>query len=103
MATVVVSGALANKPANGGAAWTRLSWALGFKRLGYQVYFLEQISPSVCVDESGARCAVERSSNLAYFTTVTRQFGLAAALIVEGEARSIGLDWERLGRHCRDR
>ena len=31
MATIVVSGALANKPANGGAAWTRLSWALGLQ------------------------------------------------------------------------
>ena len=29
MAVVVVSGALANKLHNGGAAWTRLSWRWG--------------------------------------------------------------------------
>jgi hypothetical protein len=90
MRTIVVSGALANKPANGGAAWTRLSWALGFKRLGYDVFFLEQISPSTCVDASGSRCPVEQSVNLAYFDAVTKRFELDAALVVEGEPRSFG-------------
>jgi len=33
MATAIFSGALANKPLNGGNAWSRLSWLLGFKRL----------------------------------------------------------------------
>ena len=77
MATVVVAGALANKPANGGAAWTRLSWALGFKRLGYSVYFVEQISPSICTDSSGVPSDVADSVNLAYFTAITEEFGLA--------------------------
>ena len=90
MATIVVSGALANKPANGGAAWTRVSWALGLRRLGYDVFFLEQIAPSTCVDVSGSRCPVEQSVNLAYFDAVTKQFGLDAALVVEGEHRSFG-------------
>ena len=96
MATIVVSGALANKPANGGAAWTRLSWALGFRRLGYDVCFVEQIAPSTCVDGSGSPCSVEDSQNLAFFTAVTEQFKLDAALIVEGERRSIGKPWEQL-------
>ena len=96
MASIVVSGALANKPANGGAAWTRLSWALGFKRLGYEVFFLEQIAPSTCVDFSGSTCTVERSVNLAYFEAVTTHFGLDAALVVEGERRSFGAPWGAL-------
>jgi hypothetical protein len=90
MATIVVSGALANKPANGGAAWTRLSWALGFKRLGYDVFFLEQIAPTTCVDASGSRCPIEQSVNLAFFEEVTKHFELDAALVVEGEHRSFG-------------
>ena len=96
MATIVVSGALANKPANGGAAWTRLSWALGFKRLGYEVFFLEQIAASTCVDASGSACPIERSINLAYFDAVTTQFGLDASLVVEGERRSFGTPWAAL-------
>jgi hypothetical protein len=96
MPSIVIGGALANKPGNGGAAWTRLSWAIGFKRLGYDVYFVEQISPSICVDQTGAPCPVEDSVNLAYFAAVTQRFGLDAALIVEGEARSIGLACDQL-------
>lgn len=93
MPLIVVSGALANKPANGGAAWTRLSWALGCRRLGYDVLFIEQIAPSTSVDASGSPCAIERSVNLAYFDAVTRHFGLDAALVVEGEPRSFGVPW----------
>lgn len=95
-ATIVVSGALANKPGNGGAAWTRLSWALGFRRLGYDVRFVEQISPSTCVNRAGVHCAVDDSINLAYFVAVTRQFGLNATLVVEGEHRTIGGSLEEL-------
>src|SRR6187402_1709890 len=96
MATIVVSGALANKPGNGGAAWTRLSWALGFKQLGYDVFFLEQIAPSICVDDRGLACPVERSVNRAYFDAVTTHFGLDSALVIEGERRSLGTPWAAL-------
>src|SRR5262249_7761552 len=77
MATVVVSGAIANKYLRGGAVWTRLSYALGFRRLGFRVYFVEQIDPGTCVDASGAASGFEESANLAYFRRVTSQFGLA--------------------------
>lgn len=43
MATAIVSGALANKPWNGGNAWTRLSFVLGLRRLGFDVIFIEQL------------------------------------------------------------
>ena len=41
---MVVSGALANKPCNAGAAWTRLSWVLGLQRLECDVYFVESLA-----------------------------------------------------------
>ena len=40
---VVVAGALANKPLNGGEAWVRMSWVRGLQRLGCEVWFLEEI------------------------------------------------------------
>ncbi|HSR51014.1 MAG TPA: hypothetical protein VLV83_09295 [Acidobacteriota bacterium] len=40
---VLVAGALANKPHNGGAAWTRLSWVLGLRQMGFEVRFIETI------------------------------------------------------------
>ena len=96
MGCIVVAGALANKPGNGGAAWTRLSWALGFKRLGHDVYFVEQIAPSTCVDERGTHCAIDDSVNLAFFRFVTAHFELNAGLIVEGGTRTLGMTWEQL-------
>ena len=46
MTLAIVSGAVANKAGNGGAAWTRLSWALGLRRLGFDVHFVEQLAAS---------------------------------------------------------
>lgn len=79
MTTVVVSGAIANKYLRGGAVWTRLSYALGFKKLGFDVYFVEQIEPGKCVDAGGAVSGFETSANLAYFRQVTSHFGLAGS------------------------
>ena len=96
MPTAIVSGALANKPFNGGAAWTRLSWALGLRRLGFRVCFVEQIDPAACVDASGAPASFESSENLAFFRRVTRRFGLAGdAALVSGE-RTEGLTMPQL-------
>src|ERR1700758_2638125 len=92
MSTVLVSGALANKPFNGGEAWVRLSWALGLKTLGCRVHFVEQIAPSACVDGTGAPAPFERSLNLAYFKDVTSRFGLqgSAALVYDNGAKVDG-------------
>ena len=72
--TAVVAGALANKPSSGGEAWVRLNWALGLRRLGFQIVFLEEIDSAHC--SSGA---------IDYFTRVVEEFGLSdAALLCEG-------------------
>ena len=63
--TVIVSGALANKPFNGGNAWTRLSWMCGFRRIGFDATFVEQLAP-------GAPAAAVH-----YFNQVLADFGFA--------------------------
>jgi hypothetical protein len=95
MTTVLVSGAIANKYFNGGAAWTRLSWVLGLKKLGFEVYFVEQIDREACVDASGCVTAFEESVNLAYFKLIMKQFDLSrsAALIYEGGKHTYGLSY----------
>lgn len=91
--TVVVSSVIANKPFNGGNAWAVLGWALGLERLGFRVYFVEQIGRESCVDATGAATTFERSVNLAYFKRVTEEFGLAgsAALVYEDGEQVYGL------------
>jgi hypothetical protein len=89
----IISGALANKPANGGNAWTRLSWLLGFQRLGFEVYFVEQIASGFCVDRSGQPTPFENSENLAFFRSTMRAFGLdrSSSLILDDGRHSDGL------------
>lgn len=93
MATVVVSGAIANRYLKGGEAWHRLSWILGLKRLGFRVFLVEQISRETCVDAAGAVTAFQDSVNLAYFRHIMEQFGLSdsAALIYENGEQTYGL------------
>jgi hypothetical protein len=71
--TVLVAGALANKPGYGGEAWVRLSYVLGFRRLGLETSFVEEIEePS---DEA-----------IAWFTDVVERFGLSgSAALVDRE------------------
>jgi hypothetical protein len=88
MSIVIVSGALANKPHNGGEAWVRLSWVQGLAALGFDVYFVEQIGQAACVDGAGAPAAFADSANLAYFRAEIAQAGLEgrAALVYTGDA-----------------
>ena len=97
MTRVLVSGAIANKPFNGGEAWVRLNWLLGFKRLGCDVFFVEQFDAAG--DRAAAESTWEESPAVRYFQQVVRQFGLedSAALISETGQRVWGIS----NRHLR--
>ena len=43
--TIVVAGSLAQKPRHGGHAWVFLQYLLGFRRLGWDVLFVDQLPP----------------------------------------------------------
>ena len=87
MATIVVSGAVANKYLKGGEAWVRLSWIRGFAELGFRVVFIEEIARDSCVDSSGCTVDVERSLNFTCFMRVVDEFALdgLAALVIRGK------------------
>jgi len=98
MKIAVVSGTIANKLRHGGAVWTRLNWILGLRKLGFDVYFVEQISRNACVDTKGAPTAFQESENLNYFETVTQEYGLdgKAALIYEAGESTYGMSLDEL-------
>jgi hypothetical protein len=99
-ATILVAGALANKPLNGGEAWVRLNWVLGLARLGHRVHLVEQLAPEVCVDRRGSPAPFRSSLNASYFRAVVRSFGLErCATLVCGEgAETLGLTYRELGQ-----
>jgi hypothetical protein len=98
MTIAIVGGAVANKYLNGGAVWTRLSWALGMQKLGFDVYFLEQIDRDSCVDASGAITGFEDCQNLKYFKKIMKKFGLdkSAALIYQNGEKIDGMSRHEL-------
>ena len=104
MPTAIISGALANKPLNGGNAWTRLSWALGFQRLGWDIWFVEQIDSRNCVSAKGAVSPFGDSINLEYFAGTMKQFGLAqrCSLICDQGHEVYGVSLEQLQETARD-
>ena len=104
MTSVVVAGALANKPHNGGEAWVRLSWLLGLERLGLRPWFVEEMTPAAAVDADGAPAPLEASVNVAWFESVTERFGFAdrAALVGPGGERLRGPEADGLRDVLRD-
>jgi hypothetical protein len=84
--TIIVAGSLAQKPWRGGHAWVFLQYLLGFRRLGFDVHFVDRLEPGMCVDAGGAPAPFRDSENLRYLTAVMAEFGLAEnwTLIYDG-------------------
>lgn len=70
METIVVAGALAAKPGNGGEAWVRLSWVLGLRRLGFDAWLLEEVDGAAA---DGGR---------EFFLETVERHGLAARAVL---------------------
>lgn len=91
MTVVVLAGALANKPGNGGEAWVRLSWLLGLRGLGVETWFVEQIDAASCGAE-----------HVGWFERVVRRFELdPRAALIDGDGRVLsGPPFEALEDAC---
>jgi hypothetical protein len=98
MTTIIVSAPIANKPFNGGNAWAQLSYVLGFRRLGFDVYFVEKLHPASCIYNDGNPASTDASINRTYFRSVLEQFGLAEkmALITADQRTLEGIAFDEL-------
>jgi len=101
---VMIAGALAHHPLGGaGNAWAFLQYVLGFRRLGFETYYVEHIEAKSCIDDDWQPAPFPASANVAFFRSVMDQFALrdhAALLEWEGSGHA-GLtrtDIERLAR-----
>jgi hypothetical protein len=90
---VVVAGPLAQQLGRGGHAWVFLQYLLGFRKLGLDVLFLDQLTPNMRVGEAGC----------AYLDSVMTAFGFPGdycllssdGTALGGIARSEALDRTR--------
>jgi hypothetical protein len=95
---IVVGGVISLPPFSPGTAWDRLHYVLGFKALGHDVCFVEEVEPDWCADSSGHACDYERSLNRARFCATMAEHGLleSACQLYNGGEETAGLDRESL-------
>lgn len=100
---IVLCGSLAQQPGRGGHTWVFLQYLLGFRRLGWEVLFLDRLDSSTYPAATGGESAIEDAENVRYLQRVMAGFGLqdSWALLLDGGERSLGLsrrqviDWTR--------
>src|SRR5262245_22162422 len=99
---ILMSGSIARHAAGyGGNTWAFLHWLLGFRRLGLEVYYVEECGRGQCVDERGEPAPLLDSRNASAFRHVMDRFDLTehAAFLESDSPAHVGLsrrDIERL-------
>jgi hypothetical protein len=84
--SIVVAGALAQKPIHGGHAWVFLQYLLGFRRLGWEVLFIDRLPSGVA----------HSSTAVEYVASLMGKFGLDGnwALLDDATGDVVGLPKE---------
>jgi len=89
---LTIAGAIAQKPQQAGHAWQYLQYLLGFRRLGWDVLFVDQL-------DAGGRNA----AGVAWLDAVMRDHGLADSWsLAAADGCGAGLPRERVLEHVRD-
>jgi hypothetical protein len=86
---VVLGVGIASHPvAAGGNSWLFLQWVLGFRDLGWDVWCVEQVRSTSCIDPRWQPCAFADSTNRRHWDGVVRRFELGdcATLFVDDDA-----------------
>jgi hypothetical protein len=102
---ILFSGSLAGHAVGyGGNAWAFLQWILGFRRLGFDVYYVEEHQAKDLVDEELKPAPFSRSANAQAFRRLIDRFELGdrAALLEAGTAAHVGLSREDIDKVAPD-
>lgn len=79
---MIVAGSVAQRPHHGGHAWVFLQYLLGFRRLGFDVLFVDRLDRGMDVDESNVR----------FLSELMDRFGLGGdwAILLDGGRETVG-------------
>ena len=91
---VMISGAIGSHPlCSAGNSWAFLQYILGFRNLGIETYYVEQLNPEDCIDKAWNRVEFMQSANAEYFRTLMERFDLTghAALLESNGPGYVGL------------
>jgi len=102
---VMIAGAIAHHPLGGaGNTWAFLQYVLGFRRLGFETYYVEHIEAQHCIDDDWKPAAFSASANARYFRAVMDRFALRdhAALLEWDGSGHVGLTQPAVEQLARD-
>jgi hypothetical protein len=102
---VMVAGAIATHPLTGaGNTWAFLQYVLGFRRLGCETYYVEQLDPTECMDDHWNKTSFSASANAQRFGTLIEDFDLVgrASLLPSTGPGHVGLSRTEVESLARD-
>ena len=100
---IVIGSVISIPPYSPGMAWNWMQHAVGLRRLGHDVYYLEEVEPEWCLDSNGQPCRFEDSANLRLFRSTMERFGFMgrACQVYRGGEATFGLSLDALKDVCR--
>jgi hypothetical protein len=90
----MISGAIGSHPlSSAGNTWAFLQYVLGFRQLGFETYYVEQLSPTDSIDAEWNAADFMLSANVRHFQEIIHRFDLAgrAALLERDGPAYVGL------------
>lgn len=95
--TIAISGSVAQRPGRAGHAWVFLSYLCGFRALGHEVLFIDQLRPEM-VEDGRPRDGWPSSREARWLAGLMEEAGLgdSYALLLDDGAETIGLARPRL-------
>jgi hypothetical protein len=99
---VVVAGSIAQRPRRGGHAWVFLQYLLGFRQLGYEVLFLDRLSPEMLGPGASWPPSAD-SPEVSWLRDTMARHGLdeSYALLLDGGGESLGMPRESVAERLR--
>ncbi|MFW5904605.1 MAG: glycosyltransferase [bacterium] len=96
--SIVLAGSLAQRTGRGGHAWVFLQYLLGFRRLGWEVLFVDRLEPEMCHDDRGRPSTPRESENAAYLHRIMKTFGFEEdyGIVLSGGREVLNLSRDRL-------
>jgi len=91
---ILIAGSIETHPlCGGGNTWAFLQYILGFRRLGFDTYYVEELDRQRCIDEEWRQVCFTDSINARHFRMLIEHFGLHghAALLERGGPGYVGL------------
>ncbi len=100
---IIIGSMISMPPYAPGMAWIWMQHALGLRRLGHDVYYVEEVEPEWCRDAHEKPCRLEDSVNRRLFQATMERFGLLerACLVYHGGEATFGLSLDALATVCR--